>query len=82
MNGRNRRAERARAEELGERVRVRRKALGVSQERLGELCGLHRTYIGQVERGEVNVTIRNLLALASGLGVDVSELVQGLTPGE
>lgn len=82
MDGRNRRAARAKAEELGDRVRVRRKAIGVSQEKLGELCGLHRTYIGQIERGEVNCTINNLLRLAEGLGVDVSELVRGLKPRE
>lgn len=81
MDAENRRA-RARAEVLGDRVRARRKALSLSQEKLGEVCGLHRTYIGQVERGEVNVTIRNLVALASGLGVDVGELVQGLTRDE
>lgn len=69
---------RAQARQLGDRIRTRRKAMKLSQERLGELCGLHRTYIGQVERGEVNVTMRNLLALAQGLGVDVGELVRGL----
>jgi transcriptional regulator with XRE-family HTH domain len=77
-----RRAARARAEVLGDRVRARRKALGLSQEKLGEVCGLHRTYIGQVERGEVNVTIGNLVALAAGLRVDAGELVQGLTVDE
>ena len=77
-SGRRAWASRERARELGERVRIRRKALGLSQERLGEVCGLHRTYIGQVERGDVNVTLRNLLALADGLGCDVGELVQGL----
>ena len=69
---------RERARELGERIRSRRKALGLSQEQLGEVCGVHRTYVGQVERGDVNVTLKNLLALAEGLGVDVGELVQGL----
>jgi transcriptional regulator with XRE-family HTH domain len=70
--------ERERSRELGERVRARRKALGLSQEQLGERCGLHRTYVGQVERGEVNASVKNLLAVADGLGVDISELVQGL----
>jgi len=76
--GRNRVTSRAKAEELGARVRARRKVLGLSQEQLGERCGLHRTYIGQIERGEVNVTVRNLLAVADGLEVDVAELVRGL----
>jgi transcriptional regulator with XRE-family HTH domain len=70
--------ERERSRELGERVRARRKALGLSQEQLGERCGLHRTYVGQVERGEVNASVKNLLAVADGLGVDIAELVQGL----
>jgi transcriptional regulator with XRE-family HTH domain len=69
---------RQRARELGERVKTRRKALGLSQEQLGQRCGLHRTYIGLVERGDVNLTVRNLLAVADGLGIDVGELVRGL----
>lgn len=69
---------RAVAEELGRRVRDRRKAVGVSQEKLGELAQLHRTYIGQVERGEVNMTFRNLLLIAGALGVDAGELVAGI----
>jgi transcriptional regulator with XRE-family HTH domain len=76
--GRARPTARDRARELGARVRERRKALGLSQEQLGEVCELHRTYIGQVERGEVNVSMRNLVAVAQGLGVDVGELVQGI----
>jgi transcriptional regulator with XRE-family HTH domain len=67
-----------RARELGERIRERRKALGISQEQLGERAGLHRTYVGQVERGDVNVTVRTLLAVADGLGVDVADLVRGM----
>ena len=69
---------RKRARELGDRVRARRMDLGLSQEMLGERSGLHRTYIGQVERGEVNLTVRNLIAVADGLGIDVAELVRGL----
>lgn len=69
---------RERAEALGVRVRDLRQAAGFSQEELGERCRLHRTYIGQVERGEKNVSVRNLLAIAEGLGVDVAELVRDL----
>jgi transcriptional regulator with XRE-family HTH domain len=76
--GRARPTPRDRARELGTRVRQRRKALGLSQEQLGEVCELHRTYIGQIERGEVNVSMRNLVAVAEGLGIDVGELVQGI----
>jgi len=73
---------RVRARELGDRVRARRMDKGLSQEELGERSGLHRTYIGQVERGEKNVSVRNLIAIADGLGVDVAELVQGLRRGD
>lgn len=52
----------------------------VSQERFGDLCGLHRTYIGHVERGEVNVALLNILKIAAALEVDPSELVEGLKP--
>jgi transcriptional regulator with XRE-family HTH domain len=69
---------RERSRELGDRVRARRKALGLSQEQLGERCGLHRTYVGQVERGEVNASVTNLLAVADGLDIDVADLVRGL----
>ena len=51
----------------------------VSQERLAELAGLHRTYIGHVERGEVNVALFNIVRIASALGVDPGELVRDLT---
>ncbi len=62
---------------LATNVRLLRHALGVSQEELADRCGLHRTYVGSVERGERNVTLSTLEALASALGVSVPEL---LTP--
>lgn len=64
--------------EFGKRVRARRKDLRLSQEQLGERSGLHRTYVGHVERGEVNPTLRNVLLLAEALETDASELVRGL----
>jgi transcriptional regulator with XRE-family HTH domain len=60
---------------LAENIKTFRKEKGVSQEDLAELCGLHRTYIGSVERHERNVTLSTLEALASTLGVTVSELL-------
>ncbi len=46
--------------ELGLRIRYYRKQRGLSQEKLAELCSLHPTYIGQIERGEKNATIESL----------------------
>lgn len=66
--------------ELGRRIRARRVAIGLSQERLADACGLHWTFVGQVERGRRNLSLHNLLKLASGLGVDPAELVAGLVP--
>lgn len=52
---------------FGLAVRSRRQRLGLSQEALAAIAGLHRTYVGSVERGERNVTLKNILALASAL---------------
>lgn len=62
---------------LAENVRAFRKEHGYSQERLADLCELHRTYIGSVEREERNVSLSTLEILARALGVSVPEL---LTP--
>lgn len=63
---------------FGERVRQFRSRVGLTQEQLGRAAGLHRTYIGGVERGERNVSLHNILRLAGALRVDASELVTGL----
>lgn len=63
---------------FGERVRTRRHELGQSQEQFAVACGLHWTFVGQVERGQRNLTLHNILKLAEALGVDPGELVQGL----
>lgn len=65
---------------LGQRIRARRLSLGLSQEALADLCGVHWTFLGQVERGQRNISLHNLLKLAAGLGVDAGELVTGLRP--
>ena len=59
---------------LGARVRLLRVAAGLSQEDLAELAGLHRTYVGGVERGERNISVLNLIQIARALKVRVSEL--------
>lgn len=64
--------------EFGSRVRDRRREKGLSQEGVAERSGLHRTYIGSVERGERNISLANILVLAEALEVDAGELVTGL----
>jgi len=63
---------------FAENLRAVRKASGLSQEDLAERSGLHRTYVGSVERGERNISIDNMEALASALGKTLREM---LTPG-
>ncbi len=63
---------------LAENMRTYRQQQSISQEELAGMCGLHRTYIGSVERAERNVTLSTLSALARALGVSVPQL---LTPG-
>ena len=54
---------------LGRGFRAQRRAKGLSQEKLGELAGVHRNYIGQIERGERNVKAGTLIKLARAMGV-------------
>lgn len=63
---------------FGDRLRNLRRRQGLSQEKLADLAGMHRTYVGGVERGERNISLLNLVALARGLQVSVSELVEGV----
>jgi len=67
---------------FGERVRARRHQLGESQEELADACGLHWTFIGQVERGRRNISLHNILKIAQGLQVDPGDLVRGLRAPE
>lgn len=60
---------------LGREIRRHRKALGLSQEALAERAGLHRNYVGFLERGERNPSATTIFGLARTLGVRVSELV-------
>ena len=60
---------------LASNLHAARKCRGLSQERLAELAGLHRTYVGSVERGERNVSIDNIAALAKALKMTCAELL-------
>jgi transcriptional regulator with XRE-family HTH domain len=59
---------------FGQRVRQIRSQHGWSQEELADQCGLHRTYIGGVERGERNISLLNIAKIATALQVEVIEL--------
>lgn len=65
--------------ELGKRVREKRKEKGISQDTLALSCGLDRSYMGRIERGEVNVTIEKLYRIASTLGCEPPELLPPLS---
>jgi transcriptional regulator with XRE-family HTH domain len=63
---------------IGKQVRLRREKLGISQEELSDRCGLHRTYIGSVERGERNVSLINIFRICKALQVAIEDLFKGL----
>lgn len=60
---------------LAKRLRAERAARGLSQEQLADMAGVHRTYLGSVERAERNVSIDNIEQLALALGIDISDLL-------
>jgi transcriptional regulator with XRE-family HTH domain len=63
---------------LGENVRVLRQQNNMSQETLGSMCGLNRTYICDIERGSRNVSFASLVKLSRGLGTTISELTRNI----
>ena len=63
---------------LGQRIRKLRKEKGWRQIDLAEHSGVHEVHISDIERGAREICLNNLVALASGLGVSVSELVRGI----
>lgn len=59
---------------FGHRVRILRERIGISQETLASRAGIHRTYMGGVERGERNISLKNILRIAEALGVPPQRL--------
>jgi len=60
--------------EVGLKIRKIREDEGLSQEKLAAIADLHRTYIGQIERGEKNIGLKNLEKIAKALHVNIKEL--------
>lgn len=63
---------------FGKAIRQRRHKLGVSQEAFADLCGMDRTYMGGIERGERNVALVNIEKIARALKISLSELFRQL----
>jgi transcriptional regulator with XRE-family HTH domain len=63
---------------FGKAVRSRRLKLGVSQEEFADMCGLDRTYIGGIERGERNLSLLNIERIARTFRISLSELFRGV----
>ena len=63
---------------LGENIRIHRRDMGWSQEKLAEKSDLHHNYIGDIERGEENVSVDALMRIAAALKVTLSDLVEGV----
>lgn len=64
--------------EFGKVVQKLRKERGITQEELSFRAGLHRTYIGMIDRGEKNITLANIEKVANALNVSLKELFDGL----
>ena len=60
---------------FGERVRGKRLEQGLSQEELAVKAGVHRTYIGMIERAEKNITLSNVEKVAKALGISITDLI-------
>ena len=60
---------------FGKRIRELRDCQAITQDELAHRAGMDRSYIGQIERGEKNITIRNIYKLAEALGIRASDLL-------
>lgn len=61
---------------FGARVKVLRQEQGLTQEQFAKNCGLHKNYIGMVERGERNPSLLNIEVIAKGLEISISDLMK------
>ena len=60
---------------FGKRVREVRKAKGLSQEKLAEMAGIDRSYMGNIERGEKNITLKKIYEICDALDIDIKILI-------
>jgi transcriptional regulator with XRE-family HTH domain len=67
---------------LGQRIRELRNQKGWSQEEFADVCGVHRTYMGHLERGEKNLSFRSIMRVASALEIPLSMLFSGIESAE
>jgi transcriptional regulator with XRE-family HTH domain len=65
-------------EAFGDAVRKSRLSAGLSQEKLAELADIHRTYIGDVERGLRNIALVNMYRISAALGVPLSSIIRDM----
>jgi transcriptional regulator with XRE-family HTH domain len=63
---------------LGLRIRELRAKQGYSQEAFADVCGVHRTFMGTIERGESNLSFQNLVKVSKALGITLSQLLSGI----
>jgi transcriptional regulator with XRE-family HTH domain len=63
---------------LGQRIRALRAERGYSQEAFADKCGVHRTFMGTIERGESNISFQNLFKVAAALDITLSGLLAGI----
>lgn len=63
---------------FGQKVRERRAELGLSQEELASRAGVHRTYIGMIERAEKNITLENIEKISKALKLNIDDLMKNL----
>ena len=67
---------------FGRNLRQYRRSLGLSQEAFADIVGLHRTYMGGVERGERNLTLKSVESLCQQIGTDPLEMLRQPPNGE